>query len=244
MRPAPKQSLLQSVLMGPPTSPVLSEQPECMWGECSSHHSKSQGPDVTGLKQGHFSSPINHTLVAATAITACGLILVLFLSTLFPRLSAFLCSLNFNLLLLPLELSTSLLWDVKSYSIKLGLLDPDSGIISLHSDDQYCHLWFLSWPLSTLWVIVKPLGLMWAEKSCGLLYRRTCLIRWGWSTNVREEGTLWKTRWWRAWSDRLQKQDVASATQPPTTTAATTHYPTHKHEQHTHHNQSLATDLP
>lgn len=34
-----------------------------------SHHSKSQGPDVTALKQGHFFSPINHILDVAKAIT-------------------------------------------------------------------------------------------------------------------------------------------------------------------------------
>lgn len=34
-----------------------------------SHHSKSRGPDVTALKQGHFFSPINHILDVAKAIT-------------------------------------------------------------------------------------------------------------------------------------------------------------------------------
>lgn len=133
----------------------LSWQPECMWWERSSHHSKSQGPDVTALKQGHFFSLINHTLDVARAITARGLILVVFLVKFFfssfpQRCFACWISISSSAFLLPLEFSTSLLPNQKSYYFKSGLLRADSGNISLHSNDQYCHLCFLSWPHNPL----------------------------------------------------------------------------------------------
>lgn len=64
---------------------------------------------MTALKQGHFFSPINHTLDVARAITACALNLVVFLVKVFVvffffvvffhPLPALLRRLNFNLLL-------------------------------------------------------------------------------------------------------------------------------------------------
>ena len=147
--------------MGPPTFLVLSLQPGCMWCERSSHHSKSQGPDVTALKQGHFYSAINHTPDTAKAITACGLILVFFFffSLSLSSLSqfCFACWISIFLFLsLSLSLSFNSPWNSQPYCSEIrnhitasrGCWGADTGILLPLSSDQYCHLCFLSWPFN------------------------------------------------------------------------------------------------
>ena len=103
---------------------------------------------MTDLKQGHFFSPINHTLDGARAITACGLIFgalscQVFFFSLFFTLPVLPCSLNVNLFLSPIApLRVLNLITLKS-EIILHPAGAAGGIfrdLLLHSDDQYCHL--------------------------------------------------------------------------------------------------------
>lgn len=186
--------------------------------EGSSHHSKSQGPDVTALKQGHFFSPINHVLDVAKAITACALILKVF-----PLPFALPAEFQ-SLSLSPLRILQLI---AQKSEITLHWLEAAGGFFYCTPVTNTVIFTFYHDPLTPLgqhtlsereWTPPPFPCPAWRvhHNQVGNFTETSSLIGWGRRSDVGEEKQREKRIAWRSGqSAELQKQDVAPITPPP-----------------------------